>query len=172
MSNEQRNLKNIDDVTPESLMERFKGPGMVKMIIVTLVFHAVLIFGTSVSYLKKSFLGGDVAAMTKEQRVEKAVEEATSSIRRIASENGLNPQDISDNFSSSASRAAKAAAGPAGKGVAPATNTPAEKVLVSKPESSEKIETPERPESKIEKELKKTVKGPSEPPAVGADDIF
>lgn len=172
MSHEKSKEINIAEVTPESLMERFKGPGVVKMIIVTLVFHAVLIFGTSVSYVKKTFLGGEVAAMTKEQRIEKAVEEATSSLKRIAAENGLNPQDVSDNFSSSASRAAKLAAGTAGKGVAPATNTPAEKAVVSKPENSEKPETPERPESQIEKDLKKAVKGPSEPPAAGADDIF
>lgn len=169
MSNEQKNVMNDADVTPESLMAHFKGPGVMQMIMVTLVFHAVLVFGTSVSYLKKTFLGGDVAAMTKEQRIEKAVGEATSSIRKIASENGLNPQDISDTFSASASRAAKAAAGAVNKGAAPATNAPAEKPAASKPEESGK---PERPESQIEKDLKKAVKGPTEPPAAGADDIF
>ena len=110
MSNEKSKEMDSADVTPESLMERFKGPGLVKMIIVTVVFHAVLVFGTSVTYMKKSIFGDEVAAMTKEKRIEKAVGEATSSLRKIAVENGLNPQDISDNFSSSAARAAKAAA--------------------------------------------------------------
>lgn len=170
MSNEKSKEMDSADVTPESLMERFKGPGLVKMIIVTVVFHAVLVFGTSVTYMKKSIFGDEVAAMTKEKRIEKAVGEATSSLRKIAVENGLNPQDISDNFSSSAARAAKAAA--AGKGTASATNAPADKAPVPKPDKDGKTEKPERPESKIEKDMKKAVKGPDAPPAVGKDDIF
>lgn len=171
MSNEKSKEMDSADVTPESLMERFKGPGLVKMIIVTVVFHAVLVFGTSVTYMKKSIFGDEVAAMTKEKRIEKAVGEATSSLRKIAVENGLNPQDISDNFSSSAARAAKAAAA-ADKGTASATNAPAAKAPVPKPDKDGKTANTNRPESQIEKDMKKAVKGPDAPPAVGKDDIF
>lgn len=172
MSNEKIKEMDAADVTPESLMERFRGPGLIQMIIVTVVFHAVLVFGTSIGYLKKSLFGDEVAAMTKEKRIEKAVGEATSSLRKIAAENGLNPQDISDNFSSSAARAAKAAAGAAGKGPTAATNAPADKAPVSKPDKDGKTEKPDRPESQIEKDIKKAVKGPEVPPAAGKDDIF
>ena len=171
MSNEKNEAMDSADVTPESLMERFRGPGLLQMVIVTVVFHAVLVFGTSIGYLKKSLFGDELAAMSKEKRIEKAVGEATSSLRKIAAENGLNPQDISDNFSSSAARAAKVAAA-ADKGTAVSTNVPTGKAPVPNPDKDAKTEKPDRPESKIEKDIKKAVKGPDVPPAVGKDDIF
>lgn len=162
----------IADVTPESLMERFRGTSMVKMVVVTVVFHVVLVLGTSVAYLKKSLLGDKVAAMSKEQRIEKAVSEATSSIRKIATENGLSPQEISDNFSSSAAKAAKLAAETAANAAASLTNAAAVKQAPAAPEKNPDAGKPERPESKIEQDLKKAVKGPDAPPPVGKDDIF
>jgi len=175
MSNEQLNKVNSADVTPESLMEHFQGPGLVKMVLVTVIFHVVLILGTSVSYVKTSLLGEDVSKLTKEQRVEKALVDATASLRKIATANGLNPQDISDKMGSGAARAMKKdAAAPAGQSPAGATNA----VVPEKtgPEATTlpatTNETPAKPESQIEKDLKKTVDGPKAPPATVADDIF
>jgi hypothetical protein len=153
-------------------MEHFQGPGLFKMVLVTLVFHAVLVLGTSVSFLKTSLMGEDVSKLTKEQRVEKAVADATASLRKIAAVNGLNPQDISDKFSGGASRVAKKVTLPGGA-QPPAETNPAPEattapVVIPAPAST----NPPKPESQIEKDLKKTVDGPKAPPATVTDDIF
>jgi hypothetical protein len=175
MSNEQVNKVNSADVTPESLMEYFHGPGLVKMLLVTVIFHAVLILGTSVSYLKTSVLGEDVSKLTKEQRVEKAVADATTSLRKIAAANGVNPQDISDKMGGGAARAVKKeAVAPVGQPSTDATNKVAPAKVNSEVATPPATtgETPARPESQIEKDLKKTVDGPKAPPATVTDDIF
>lgn len=172
MSSEQRNMKTNDDVTPESLMEHFQGPGLVKMVLVTVIFHVVLILGTSVSYVKTSFLGEDVSKLTKEQRVEKALADATASLRKIATANGLNPQDISDKMGGGAARAVKK------ESLVPTPKSPVEgstNAPVLPPKTSDASttgETPAKPESQIEKDLKKAVDGPKVPPAGATDDIF
>ena len=174
MSNEQHNKVNSAEVTPESLMEHFKGPGVVKMVLVTVIFHAVVVLGTSVTYLKASLVGEDVSKLTKEQRVEKALVDATASLRKIATANGLNPQDISDKFGGGTARAAKKGTPPApgGTNTAPVATVPAKtapEVTTAAPTSGE---TPAKPESQIEKDLKKAVDGPKVPPAGATDDIF
>ena len=175
MSNEQKSVRKNDDVTPESLMEHFQGPGLVKMVLVTLVFHAVVVLGTSVSFLKASLLGEDVSKLTKEQRVEKAVADATTSLRKIAVANGVNPQDISDKMGGGAARAVKKeAVAPVGQPSTDATNKVAPAKVNSEVATPPATtgETPARPESQIEKDLKKTVDGPKAPPATVTDDIF
>jgi len=175
MSNEQLNKVNSADVTPESLMEHFQGPGLVKMVLVTVIFHVVLILGTSVSYVKTSLLGEDVSKLTKEQRVEKALADATASLRKIATANGLNPQDISDKMGGGAARVVKKETlAPAGQPSVGATNAVAsEKTgpeVATVPATTG--ETPAKPESQIEKDLKKAVDGPKVPPPTTTDDIF
>lgn len=166
MSHEQKNVTTHAEGTPESLMEHFQGPGLAKMVLVTLAVHLVLIGGTSVPYLKTELLGEDVSKLSKEKRIEKAVADATASLRKIAAANGLNPQEISDTFSPGASRAAKSAS----------TATMPKPAVVPAPEkaapTNEPAKAPAAPESQIEKELKKTVEGPKAPPAGATDDIF
>jgi len=174
MSSENVTQK-MDEVTPEALMEHFQGPGLVKMVLVTVIFHVVLILGTSVAFIKKEFLGEDVSKLTKEQRVEKALADATASLRKIATANGVNPQDISDKMGSGAARALKKDAAAAGAQPASgATNN----VATEKPGAEAPTppattnEAPAKPESQIEKDLKKAVDGPKAPPAAVTDDIF
>jgi hypothetical protein len=179
MSNEQSNMKmNMDEVTPESLMEHFQGPGIVKMVLVTVIFHAVVVLGTSVSYLKASLVGEDVSKLTKEERVEKALADATSALRKIATANGLNPQDISDKMGTGAVRAPKKETPPAGGQAAsgtnttPVTTTPVATGTETGTAAAVSNEAPAKPESQIEKDLKKAVDGPKVPPVGTTDDIF
>jgi hypothetical protein len=159
-----------DEATPEALMNSFKGVSAGKMVAVTLVFHVLMIGLFSVSYLKRTFLGQDVSKLTREQRLDKAMTDATSSLRKIAEANGLNPQDISDRLSpggARTSRAAAAAPAEESQGRAPAaTNAP------QAPPAGAPAAAGQRPESVIEKDLKKAVKGPQIPDAGGKDDIF
>ena len=158
------------EATPEALMNTFKGVGVAKMVAVTLVFHVVMIGVFSVSYLKRTLLGQDVSKLTREQRIEKAMTDATSSLRKIADANGLNPQDISDRLSPGGARqtrTATAAPAEASQGkAAGATNAP------QVPSAGAPAAAGQRPESAIEKDLKKAVKGPQMPASGSKDDIF
>jgi hypothetical protein len=144
----------INDVTPDTLMQRFQGSGLKTIIVFTLVVHVVVLLGSSVPFLVKKVLGANTSAMTQEDRVKAAVQEATVAIRKIAGDYGLNPQDISDRFATGGSRAAV---------VAPEEAVPAAT-------DEEAAEEPERPKSEIEKALEVQAEGPAVPRI--DDDIF
>jgi hypothetical protein len=173
----------INDVTPDTLMQRFKGQGLKSIIVFTLVVHAVVLIASSVPYLVTKFFGADTGNMTREEKVKSAVQEASESIRKIAAGYGLNPQDISDQFAGGGSRAAAAAAGTeaetpeaetpgtetpaagAPKSVAPAAGAPKTVTPVAGTPAA-----PARPKSAIEKELDVKAEGPAVPKV--DDDIF
>jgi hypothetical protein len=158
------------EATPEALMNSFKGVSVAKMVAVTLVFHVVVIGLLSVSYLKKTLLGQDVSKLTREQRIEKAMTDATSSLRKIAEANGLNPQDISDRLSPGGARQTRTAA------AVPAEESQGKAAIEANasqvPSAGAPVAAGQRPESAIEKDLKKAVKGPQMPDSGGKDDIF
>lgn len=145
---------NTDDVTPESLMSIFKGPGFVKMVIVTIIVHLVVVGGSSLGYLKRTVLGEDTSKMTKDQLIERAVSDATEAIRTIAKENGLNPQDISDQFASSGSRSVKQP-----------VDQPDDKV--NTPDTPPE---PDKPLTEIEKTIGVKKDGPDKPPVIEDDN--
>lgn len=146
------------DVTPESLMDNFKGPKLVALAILTVVVHIVLIFGTSFPYILGKFK--DTSEMPKEEKIKLAVEEATIELREIAEKYELNPQEISDQFASGGSRTKKAVED-ADEGDAPA----------EKPD--EPAEDPEKPKSAIEMKIEEKKEGPKVPTFDDKkDDIF
>ena len=137
-----RNDVDASEVTPESLMNTFHGPGFSKMIIVTIVVHAVVILGTSVPFLLESVLGDDSSELSKEERIENAVADATSSLQQVADEHGLSLQEVREQISKGATR----------------------KVAELKPVPVAEPETePEKPKSTIEQELEKKAAGPALP---------
>jgi len=149
------------DATPESLMENFKGPKFVSLVILTVVVHVVIIFGSSVPYVIGKF--ADSSKMTKDEKIKLAVEEATIELREIAEKYQLNPQEISDQFSGGGSRtkAADDAAASADQG----------EDATAKPD--ETPEEPEGPKSAIEKAIETKVEGPKMPTFEDKkDDIF
>lgn len=169
-------------VTPESLMESFKGVSAVKMIAITLIFHVVMIGSTSIPYLKKSVFG-DTDKLTREEKIARAVEEATSAMRKIAADNGLNPQDISERFGAAGKGPAgepKAAeggrdAGTGGSangapGTTQATAGVAASVTGAAPDKA--VPVPEKPKSAIEQQLEQKAQGPKVPGVGEKDDIF
>lgn len=148
------------DITPESLMDKFKGPGLVKMVIITVIVHVVVLVGTSLPYLKKSVLGADTSKMTKDERIAAAVADATEAIREIAEDHELNPQDISDQFASGGSRSAKQ------------METP-EQTAEPENKAGDAAAEPEKPKSAIEKQLETKAEGPQMPTFdTKKDDIF
>ncbi len=148
--------KNINEVTPDSLMQRFQGSGLKTIVVFTLVAHVVVLLGSSVPFLLKGAFGADTAKMTQDDRIKAAVQEATVAIRKIAGNYGLNPQQISDQFSGGGSRTAA---------VAPVVTVPAQTDAAAAATAE-----PERPKSEIEKALEVKAEGPAVPGI--DDDIF
>lgn len=155
-----------DATSPDSLMKSFQGRGLLGIILLTVVVHIVVIFGTSVSYIRREFFGPDTSRMSKEDRVKLAIGEATSALGEIAERNNLTLEDITSKFASGGSRTNALSDGrktdtPA-SGAAPAapasTKTP--------PDAAEELD-PNKGVSDFEKDLKKPVAGPDAP----SDDI-
>jgi NhaP-type Na+/H+ or K+/H+ antiporter len=150
MKEEQKTSKSTDDeTTPDVLMESFHGRSLKSIVVFTLIIHAIILLGTSIPFLIEKVAGKDTSEMSEDERIQLAVKEATSSLRDIADEHGLNVQDISNQFASGAK-----------KPKAPAT----------KPVADPKSDTEsEKPKSAIEKEIDVKVDGP-EVPKVEEDD--
>lgn len=132
-------------------MESFKGASMKSIVIFTVVVHVVVLLATSGSYFFKS--GADTSKLSEEERMKLAVGEATTSLREIAEKHGLKAQDLSSRFTDGAPKAPKAEPEPT---AAPGDTATAE---------------PGKPESAIEKEIKKVAPGP-EVPSVEDVDLF
>lgn len=141
-------------------MDNFKGPGLVRMIMLTVIVHVLVMTLTSIPFLKKSIMGTDTSKMTREEKIAQAVTDATSALRKIAAEHGVNPQDISDQFTSAGSRTEKQAVLETAVKKEPAGDT------------AKKEPAPDKPQSAVEKELEKAAEGPKMPAVGGNDDIF
>jgi uncharacterized membrane protein len=136
-------------------MRVFQGAGWGKMIAFTVVLHVVVIGGSSVPFLLRSFGGALSGERSREERIEKAVADATASLQKIAEAHGVNPRELSERFG--------AAGGPPAAAPAP---KPAEPPAA--PGKSD--DPPPPPQSAIEKELEKKTPGPALPNL--DDDLF
>lgn len=144
-----------NDTSPDDLMNHFRGRSLKSIVIFTLIVHAVVIFATSVPFLLRKFGAADTAKLSDQERKELAVKEATTKLREIAEQYGMQPQQLSDQLSGRKAPAQSS----------PDTDTTAEP-------TTEPPTTPEEPKSDIEKQLEKTEPGPELPPVDQADDLF
>jgi hypothetical protein len=160
--------------TPDDLLDSFKGRNMKSIILVTLIVHAIIIGGTSIPYILKSFSGKSDSKLSEEERTEIAAREATSALRDIATKHGIKPQDLSSRIAG--------AAGPA----APSTSTttpkdspkdspktpPAETTTPAVNTPTSAVTEPEKPQSVIEQNIEKKQEGPKVPaiPVEEAED--
>ena len=146
-----------DEVTPDALMENFKGKGVMAIVVFTVIVHLVLIIGTSVTYLWKKVGGEKTSEMTEEQRMDSAIEDATEALREIAEEHGLHPNDLSSKL------------GGGSRTVASPATEPADDTSAAVADDAE----PEREKSEYEKKLETAAEGPKVPSFdTGKDDIF
>jgi hypothetical protein len=137
------------DVTPDELMQTFRGRSLKSMLIFTLIVHAVFILATSLPGIVKNLAGGKTEDLTPEERAELATKEATAALREIAQRHGMTAQDLGTRFGSPAARSA------AETTTMTANGTP---------------ESPATPPSTIEQQLNTTAEGPVTPPIPPADD--
>jgi len=171
MRNEEIKSVNLDDLTPESLMDKFKGPGLMKIVMVTVVFHLVVLVGFSLGFINKAIFGEDTSKLSKDERVEKAMADTTTALREIADEYGLNPQDISAQFTKGGSRTVKKSM------TAMDTKSATDKNLDDLKKSVDTTKPAgdgqsEQPKSALEKQLEKAVDGPDMPGVDEEEDIF
>lgn len=138
-----------EEITPDQLLETFRGGSMRNIILFTIVVHVVVLLGTSVPYIWKSVAGGDSSKLSDKERMELAAREATASLTEIASKHGVKPEDLSSSFAGKASPAQQQEA---------ATPEP-----VANTESEKAPEAEEAPKSTIEKELNVKEAGPQLP---------
>lgn len=141
------------EITPDKLLESFRGRSFKSVILFTVIVHAVVICGTSVPYLMKAITGKSSSKLNETERTEIAAREATEALRDIATKHGIKPQDLSTRISGGAAPKA-----PVEKEEEPA---PKEEPVVT-PETPPNAE-PEKPKSEIEKELEVKQEGPKVP---------
>lgn len=148
-----------EEITPDELMESFRGRSLKSIIVFTVVVHAFLLLGTSIPFLIKMVTGKDTTELSEEERLELAMKDATASLKEIAEEYGLNPRELSSNFAGSKKGPAQ---GPA--------ESPKEQ---SKPPGLGEQPKDPAADSAIEKEIRTKKEGPKLP-GVGdeEEDLF
>lgn len=159
---------NADEVSPDALMSDFRGRPVVTILAFTIIIHVVLIGVFSIGYLKNELLGEDTSALSEDERLNLAVEEATKSLRKIAERHGVRPQDLSERFSSNGARS------PTQETTEPQVPGTNDTPLPTET-SEEPNPTTAEPPSAIEKELQEKADGPDLPdlpPIAEEEDLF
>lgn len=142
-----------EETTPDQLLDTFRGSSLKAIIVFTIIVHIVVVLGSSVPYLMKTFAGGDTSKLSEQERLDIAAKEAASAMREIATKHGISPEDLGNRF-------------------APRTTIPAAKETTSKSEdAAPEATTPEAtnpeeapgPESAVEKQINIKQDGPAVP---------
>ena len=154
---------NKQDVTPDDLLNDFRGRSIFPILILTVVVHAVLFVGTSVPWLMAKFNGGVNKGASEEVRMKDAVREATSSLREIADKHGIHPEELSSQFTKGSKPASR-----------PVTKQSAETKPAPDTDTPTSTTPTDEPKSSIEKELEVEAKGPAVPaiPQETEEDLF
>jgi len=153
-----KTMEHREETTPDQLLDTFRGRGLKTIILFTIAVHVVILLLTSVPYFMRTVAGKDTGKLSEEERVQLAVKEATSSLRKIADAHGLRPQDLSSRLDGAAPRAPREETAPVG--------TPAATTDAATPAE------PEKPKSEIEKEIEQVKEGPTAPPVGEEVDLF
>ncbi len=141
------------EITPDQLLESFRGRSFKSVITFTIIVHVVFIGATSVPYLMKLFKGNSASELSEYERTEIAAREATDALHDIATKHGIKPQDLSSRISNGNSPASPKKAAPV------ATVEPAAKESTP----TEAVVEPDVPKSAVEKQLEAKEAGPKVP---------
>lgn len=157
------NNSNNQDITPDDLLNDFRGKNFFSIFILTVNVHTVLLVGTSVPWLMDRFNGGVDKEASEEVRMKDAVREATSSLREIADKHGIHPEELSSQFTKGSKPASR-----------PVTKQSAETKPAPDTDTPKPTTPTDEPKSSIEKELEVEAKGPAVPaiPQETEEDLF
>ena len=166
-----------NEKSPDDLMRHFHGRSLKGIITFTVIFHAVVLLGSSVPYLWSTF-GKGTANLSEEERFKIAAKEADDTLREIAEKHGLKPQDLGDRLAGGTPKATAPAASPA---AAPSTPTPTPATPSTAPTPAPESAPAPTPggqgtppaaqPSAIEKEIEKVKPGPTVP-GIEDEDLF
>jgi hypothetical protein len=169
----------IEEITPDQLLEPFRGSSMKSIILFTIVVHIVVIVGTSIPYFLKSSKDQASSELGEKERMEQAADEATKALREIATKHGLKAQDLSTRISGGAAPVpvAPAVTAPAPVAVSPTpvnTTTSAPAPAVPEPPKPAVVApAPIVAPSAIEAKLQEAKPGPKLPPVEDPEeDLF
>jgi len=158
-----------EETTPDQLLDTFRGSSLKSIIAVTVIVHAVVLLGTSVPYLTKTFAGGDTSKLGEKERLDIAAQQATTAMREIAAKHGITPEQLGERF------APRAAVGTVKEATTPESETKAPKTATPDGTAPE-TKTPEgstQPDNGIEKEINVKKDGPTVPTIdPEKDDLF
>ncbi|MFN4807326.1 MAG: hypothetical protein ACK46A_02035 [Akkermansiaceae bacterium] len=141
------------EITPDKLLESFRGRSFKSVILFTVIIHIVIVGGTSIPYLIEKIIGKSGSKLNEKDRTELAAREATEALREIATKHGIKPQDLSSRIAGGAAPK---------ETVEKEEKTPETKEEPVTPETPPTVE-PEKPKSEIEKELEVKQEGPKVP---------
>jgi NhaP-type Na+/H+ or K+/H+ antiporter len=141
------------EITPDKLLESFRGRSFKSVILFTVIIHVVVVGGSSIPYLMKKITGASSSKLSEKDRTELAAREATDALREIATKHGIKPQDLSSRIAGGAAPKAT---------VEKEEETPAPTEEPVTPETAPTTE-PEKPKSEIEKQLEVKEEGPKVP---------
>ncbi|HEX5790379.1 MAG TPA: hypothetical protein VFY13_04460, partial [Luteolibacter sp.] len=160
-----------NQTNPEELMTHFRGRSFKSIVIFTVVLHVVIIGGSSIPWLMRTLTGQDTSKLSEDERMQLAVKEATSSLRKIAETHGLQAQQLGDRLKGASAPAAppEEAQPEAPQPETPPTTTPQPGTT---PETPAPNPAPDRPKSEVEKQIEKVAPGPTKPPLDPAEDLF
>lgn len=147
-----------NETSPDELLDTFGGRSLKKIVLFTVVVHAVILLGTSIPFLFGKAFGMGSGDLSEEDRVKAAVREANITLRKIADEHGIEPQELSSSLSGGVPKAP-----PAESGDAPEPE-PA-------PGPADDPDAADEPKSAIEEELEKVEEGPEVPPVPEEEEV-
>ncbi|MBI1337217.1 MAG: hypothetical protein GC164_09680 [Phycisphaera sp.] len=163
-------VQDVDQVSPDSLLNDFHGKPLFRVILFTVVVHVLFIGVFSVGYIKEQVFGSSTASMNREQKLDSAVKEGTAALREIAQRYDLNPEDLSGQFggrtqSISTPDTSNTPSNPQDAATPPDTG--------STQQAAPEQPTTEQPTSEIEKTLQHKEPGPEVPKLPSdEDDLF
>ncbi|MFN7342154.1 MAG: hypothetical protein ACK5TA_02345, partial [bacterium] len=77
------------EITPDKLLESFRGRSFKSVILFTVIIHIVIVGGTSIPYLIEKIIGKSGSKLNEKDRTELAAREATEALREIATKHGI-----------------------------------------------------------------------------------
>jgi len=156
-----------DQVSPDALMNSFRGKSLISIVVFTLLAHAAFIGVFSVGYLKDQVFGEDTSSLSESERLDIAVREGTVALREIAERHDVRVQDLSERFNGGSRPSAPVDAETDGAAEPDAETEPA-------PTDDPGADTPDEPLSDIEQTLRQEEAGPAVPEfsADEEDDLF
>jgi len=147
-----------DPVTPDELMNDFRGKPLGKILVFTVVLHLVLIVGLSPGYFMRLAFG-EPQPPTAEEKRKVAVIEANQALREIADRYKLNRDELSEALSKPAATSDTGDEPTAETGDEPAdTSEPTDP-----PADAAEGDDPDQPLSDIEETLQQEEAGPALP---------